>query len=98
MDAVGIFGLVIFWLLLVSVCVLLVVTTRRVGPSAVIATLLAALVIQLLSFVHLGYFEPFYQLTFMFSILMGLPVALAVAFLTRRYLRRRDKAVIGGKN
>ena len=90
MDVQGIVGLFVFWFSLLAFCVFLVVKTKRVVVSAIFATMCAALLIQIVSLLHLGYFEPFYQLAFVFSILMGLPVAFAVALLTRRHIRRRE--------
>jgi hypothetical protein len=89
MEPQALIGLLVFWSALAGLSIMLTVKTERVAVSATLATIFAALLPQIISLVHLGYFEPFYEIAFLFSILMGLPVAFVIAGLTRRYLRRR---------
>ena len=90
MDVTPLIGFVVFWVSLVSTSIFVTAKTRRVTVAAIAATLFAAVLIQVVALFHLGYIEPFHQVAFAFSVLVGLPVALLVAFATRRYLRRRD--------
>jgi hypothetical protein len=87
-------GLALFWGCLIGVSIIVTVKTRRVSLAAVTATLSASVLVQLASFIQLGFWEPFYELVFFFSIATGLPVAFLVAFVTGRYLRRHHNSGI----
>lgn len=84
MNLLPVLGVLIFFASLLIFSVLLAKKTRRRTVSAFGAALLASLVIQLVSYLHLGYLQPFYQIAFVTSLIIGFPIALMVAYLVLR--------------
>ena len=84
MDYLTLVGLLIFFASLVGFSLVLAKKTKRRVVSAIVATLAAALIVQAVSYAHLGYFEPFYQIAFVSSVMIGFPLSLLLAFLALR--------------
>ena len=84
MDSFALLGLLIFFTALAGLSLLLARKTKRRTLSAIAATLAASLLVQTLSYLHLGYFDPFYQIAFVTSIVIGFPMSLLFAFLALR--------------
>jgi hypothetical protein len=80
-DYYGLVGLLIFFVVLVGLSIALARRTKRRLVSAIVATLSAALLVQAISYAHLGYLEPFYQIAFVTSIAIGIPVSLVAVYL-----------------
>jgi len=84
MDYLALLGLLIFFAALLSFSIVLARRTKRRLLSAFVATLAASLLVQVISYAHLGYFEPFYQIALVTSILVGFPISLVTAVLALR--------------
>jgi multisubunit Na+/H+ antiporter MnhC subunit len=84
MDYFALLGLLIFFTSLVGFSLLLARKAKRRVVSAIVATLAASLLVQAISYAHLGYFDPFYQIAFVTSVVIGFPMSLLVAFLALR--------------
>jgi hypothetical protein len=79
MDYFAVLGVSIFLASLVGGSVVLARKTKRRVISATVATLAAALLVQVISYLHLGYLDPFYQIAFATSVVIGFPISLLVA-------------------
>lgn len=84
MNYLALVGLLVFFASLLGFSVVLARKTKRRLISAIIATLAASLLVQAISYAHLGYFDPFYQIAFVTSIVVGFPISLVIAFLALR--------------
>lgn len=84
MDYFALLGLLIFFASLVGFSIVLARKTKRRVTSAIVATLAASLLVQAISYAHVGYFEPFYQIAFVTSVVIGFPMSLLVVFLALR--------------
>ena len=84
MDHFALLGLLIFFASLVGCSLLLARKTKRRMISAIVATLAASLLVQVISYAHLGYLDPFYQIAFVTSVVIGFPISLLVVFLALR--------------
>ena len=84
MDHFALLGLLIFFASLVGCSLLLARKTKRRTISAIVATLAASLLVQVISYAHLGYLDPFYQIAFVTSVVIGFPISLLVVFLALR--------------
>ena len=88
MDYLSILGLIYFFSALIGCSIFFTLKSGRRVVSALLATIAAALSVQAISYAHLGYFDPFYEIAFVVSLLIGLPVALFSAYLTQRNTRK----------
>jgi multisubunit Na+/H+ antiporter MnhC subunit len=86
MDYFALLGLLIFFASLVGFSMVLARKTKRRVTSAIVATLAASLLIQAIAYAHLGYFDPFYQIAFVTSVVIGFPMSLLVVSLALRKL------------
>lgn len=84
MGYFALLGLLIFFTSLVGCSLLLVRKTKRRVISAIVATLAASLLVQAISYAHLGYFDSFYQIAFVTSVVIGFPMSLLVVSLALR--------------
>ena len=84
MDLFALLGVLLYFTSLVGCSLLLARKTKHRGMSALVATLVASLLVQAISYAHLGYFDPFYQIAFVTSIVIGFPVSFLVVFLALR--------------
>lgn len=82
MDYFAVLGVAIFLASLVGGSILLARKTKRRVISAIVATLAASLLVQAISYFQLGYLDPFYQIAFATSIVIGFPISLLVAVST----------------
>jgi hypothetical protein len=88
MNYLAVLGLLIFFGALLIFSLVLARKTKRRLKSAIGGTLIASVLVQATSYAHLGYFDPFYQIAFVASIVIGFPISLLVAYLA---LRRRSE-------
>lgn len=88
MNYLAALGLFIFLGSLAGVSIFLARKTKRWVLSAIIATLAASILVQAISYAHLGYFDPFFQIAFITSIVIGFPIALLLAYLALRDKRK----------
>jgi len=84
MDYFAVLGVGIFLASLVGGSVILARKTERRVISAIVATLAASLLVQVISYLQLGYLDPFYQIAFATSVVIGFPISLLVAVSTLR--------------
>ena len=84
MDLFALLGVVVYLASLVGCSLLLARKIKRRVISAIVATLAASLLVQAISYAHLGYFDPFYQIAFVTSVVIGFPMSLLVVFLALR--------------
>ena len=90
MDYFAFLGLLVFFTALVGFSIVLARKTKRRVISAIVATLAAALLVQAISYAHLGHFDSFYQIAFVTSVVIGFPISLLV---TSSALRKLAKYV-----
>lgn len=84
MNYLTLLGLLIFFASLLGFSLVLARKTKRRLVSAIVATLAASLLVQAISYAHLGYLDPFYQIAFVTSIVIGFPISLLIVFLALR--------------
>lgn len=84
MNYLALVGLVIFFASLLGFSVVLARKTKHRLIAAIVATLAASLLVQGISYAHLGYFDPFYQIAFITSLVVGFPISLLITFLAMR--------------
>jgi uncharacterized membrane protein YhhN len=64
--------------------------TQRHWPASFVASALASLIFQVMSYVHLGHLDPFAPIAFVIGCGLALPIAFGVGIL---FSRRRDRRV-----
>jgi len=84
MNFLALIGLLIFFASLLSFSVILALKTKRRLVTAIISTLGASLIIQIVSYAHLGHFDPFYEIAFVTSVVIGFPISWMIAYLSLR--------------
>ena len=84
MNIIPLVGLILFFGFIVAFSVILVRTTRRRLISATLASLCASILIQIISYIHLGYIEPFYQIAFVTSLIVGFPISFLISSILLR--------------
>ena len=88
MNYLAVLGLVIFFGSLLLVSFVLARKTKRRVISAVLATVFASVLVQAISYAHLGYLDAFFQIAFVTCIVIGFPISLVVVYLALRGMSR----------
>jgi multisubunit Na+/H+ antiporter MnhC subunit len=93
MNYLPVLGLLIFFGALLVVSVVLARKTKRRLTSAIVATFIAAVLVQAISYAHVGYFDPFYQIAFVTSIVIGFPISLLVVYVALRGRSEEQRSI-----
>ena len=84
-------GLILFFGLTIIFAICGHLLSKKALPVSIGAAVIAALVFQIINYVHLGYLDPFFWVAFISSSLVGFAISMGIGILIKRFRARGDK-------